>query len=108
MTQKLGLVDKNFKLATIIAPWWFSGWDLAVSLPGRRFDPLPGGTNSKEAACQCEGQKRHKFDPWVREILWRREWQPAPVFLPGQFHRQRSLAGYSPQGHNKSDTTKAT
>ena len=28
--------------------------------------------------------------------LWRREWLPTPVFLPGEFHGQRSLAGYSP------------
>ena len=34
-------------------------------------------------------------DPWVRKIPWRREWQPTPVFLPGQ----GSLAGYSPWGH---------
>ena len=27
---------------------------------------------------------------------WRREWQPTPVFLPGEFHGQRSLVGYSP------------
>ena len=31
-----------------------------------------------------------------REDPWRREWQPTPVFLPGEFHGQRSLAGYSP------------
>ena len=29
---------------------------------------------------------------------WRRAWQPIPVFLPGKFHGQRSLAGYSPRG----------
>ena len=28
---------------------------------------------------------------------WRREWQPTPIFLPGEFHGQRSLAGYSPE-----------
>ena len=38
------------------------------------------------------------FDPWGRKIPWSREWQPAPVFLPGKFHGQRSLAGYSPWG----------
>ena len=37
-------------------------------------------------------------DPWVRKILWRRKWQPTPVFLPGEFHGQRSLAGYSSRG----------
>ena len=39
------------------------------------------------------------FDPWVRKIPWRREWLPTPVFSPGKFHEQRSLAGYSPWGH---------
>ena len=45
------------------------------------------------------------FDPWVRKIPWRRKQQPTPVFLPGKFCGQRSLAGYSPQGHKESDTT---
>ena len=36
------------------------------------------------------------FNPWVRKILWGRKWQPTPVFLPGESHGQRSLAGYSP------------
>ena len=35
-------------------------------------------------------------DPWVRKIPWRRKWQSIPVRLPGEFHGQRSLAGYSP------------
>ena len=42
--------------------------------------------------------KRPGFNPWVRNIPWRRKWQPTPVFLPGRFHGQRSLAGYSPWG----------
>ena len=33
------------------------------------------------------------------------EWQPSPIFLPGEFHGQRSLAGYSPWGHKEVDTT---
>ena len=37
--------------------------------------------------------------------FWRRKWQPIPVFLPGEFHGQRSLVGYSPWGHKESDTT---
>ena len=35
-----------------------------------------------------------RFDPWVRKILWRREWLPTSVLLSGEFHRQRSLAGH--------------
>ena len=38
-------------------------------------------------------------ESWVRKIPWRREWQPIPVFLPGEFHGQRSLVGYSRWGH---------
>ena len=36
---------------------------------------------------------------------WRRKRQPTPVFLPGEFHGQRSLQGYSPWGHRELDTT---
>ena len=36
---------------------------------------------------------------------WRRKWQPTPVFLPRKSCGQRSLAGYSTQGHRKSDKT---
>ena len=32
------------------------------------------------------------FNPWLEKIPWRREWLPTPVFLPGEFHGQRSLA----------------
>ena len=46
-----------------------------------------------------------RFDSWVRKILWRREWLPTPVFLPGELYGQRSLAGYSLGGLKESDTT---
>ena len=45
------------------------------------------------------------LNPWVRKIPRRREWKPTPVELPGEFHRQRSLAGYSPWGHKELDNT---
>ena len=32
-------------------------------------------------------------------------WQPTLVFLPGEFHGQRSLAGYSLKGHKELDTS---
>ena len=44
-------------------------------------------------------------DPWVRKSPQRREWQPTPIFLPGGFHEQRSLMGYSPWGYKELDTT---
>ena len=46
-----------------------------------------------------------EFHPWVRKIHWRREWLPTPVFLRGEFHGQRSLAGYIPWLCKESDTT---
>ena len=49
---------------------------------------------------QC---RRPGFDLWLRKTPWRREWQSIPVFLSGEFHRQKSLAGYSPWGHRESD-----
>ena len=51
--------------------------------------------------------QRPGFDPQVGKISWRREWQPTPVFLPGEFHGQRSLLGYSPQGRKELDTAEA-
>ena len=35
----------------------------------------------------------------------KKEWQPTPVFSPREFHGQRSLVDYSPQGHKESDMT---
>ena len=39
-------------------------------------------------------------------FYWRRKWPPTPVFLPGEYHRQRSLASYSPWGLKEPDITK--
>ena len=57
-----------------------------------------GAASGKEPTCQCRSCKRLGFEPWVRKNPWRRAWQPAPVFLPGESLRQGSLAGYSPWG----------
>ena len=69
---------------------------------------FPSGTSGKESYCQCRRHKRHGFNPWVGKIPWSRKWQPTSVFLPGEFHGQRSLAGYSPWGHKESDMTEHT
>ena len=62
---------------------------------------LPRWHSGKEPACQC---RSYRFDPCNRKIPWSRKWQPPSVFLPGKFHRQRSLVSYSPWGHKESDT----
>ena len=56
---------------------------------------FPGGSDSKES---CLQRRRHRFDPWIGKIPWRRKWQSTPVFLPEKSHVQRSRAGYSPWG----------
>ena len=50
------------------------------------------------------------LETWVRSLgqkdpLKKGMGLPTPVFLPGKFHGQRSLAGYSPWGRKESDTT---
>ena len=54
-----------------------------------------------EFACQCRRHMRGRFNPWVRKIPCRRKWQPTTVILPGKFHGQKSLAGYSLRGHKR-------
>ena len=44
-------------------------------------------------------------NPWVRKIAWNRKWQPIPVFLPGKFHEQRSLVGYTSWSRKELDMT---
>ena len=56
----------------------------------------------KKKCLQC---RRPWFDISDWKILRRRKWQHTVVFLPGEFHGQRSLSGYSPWGHKESDTT---
>ena len=56
---------------------------------------FPGGISGEESACQHRRYKRCVFNPWVRKIPWRRKWQHTPVFLPGEFHGQRSLGAKS-------------
>ena len=56
----------------------------------------------KRSVCHC---RTLGFHLWVGKIPWSREWQPTPVSLPGKFHGQKSLAGYSPWGCKESNTT---
>ena len=72
---------KILKVVRCYIPWWLSG---------------------KTVCLQCRGLG---LNPWVRKIPWRREQLPTPEFLPGECHRQRSLADYSPWGHKELDMT---
>ena len=63
----------------------FCGWGDMTCLES------PMAQVGKASAYQWRRCKRCGFNSWVRKIPWRRKWQPTPVFLPGKFHRQRSL-----------------
>ena len=80
-----------------------SPWGLKESDTTEQFS-LPIWCSSKESACQCRRYKRCKFNPWVGKIPWSRNKQLTSVFLPGNFHGQRSSLDHSPWGHKKSDT----
>ena len=75
-----------------------------VRLLGFRDFPIgfPWWLRWQRICLQC---KRSGFHSSVRKIPWRREWLPTPIFLPGKFHGQRSLVGYSPWDHKNSNMT---
>ena len=58
----------------------------------------------KNLPAMGETQEMH-IQSQVGKISKRREWQPAPVFLPEKSRRQRRLAGHSSKGHREFDTT---
>ena len=66
---------------------------------------LPLWLSGKESACQC---RKHRFDPWVGNIPWRRKWQPNPVLLPGKSHVQRSMVATVHGGHKTGGQDLAT
>ena len=69
--------------------------DKLSSLLSFFFFQLSGGSNSKVSACNA--RNLGSIPEWGR--------CPGEVFLPGEFHGQRNLSGYSPWGCKKSDTT---
>ena len=54
------------------------------------LNEFPRWLSGKESTCQCRRCRRHRFNPWVGKIPWKRKWQPTPVFLPGKSHGQRN------------------
>ena len=64
-----------------------------------KYMDLPNDSDGKESACNTG-------DPGsIPGSGRRRKWPPTPVFLPGEFHGQRSLVGYNPWGGKESDKT---
>ena len=83
---------KNFEQSNLWKINQNISWKGYTVLRAYQVAPVVKKKKKKNSACQCR-RKRHRFDPWVRKIPWRRGWQPTPIFLPGESHGQRSLAG---------------
>ena len=58
----------------------------------------------KYLLAHAEDARECEFNLWIEKIPWRGKWQPTTVFLPREFHGQRSLAGYIVHGVAKSWT----
>ena len=70
-----------------------------------REGSFPRGFMAAQMVKKLPAVQETGFDPWIRKTLCRREWLPTPVFLPEEFHGQRSLVGYSRWDHRKLDMT---
>ena len=99
--------ELHFKVKNITIIVW--GLNIPLSIFNRTVNrtvasikkDFPGGSVSKEFACNAGD---------MGSILGlarsqKRRLQPTLVLLPGEFHGQRSLAGYRPWGHKESDKT---
>ena len=62
----------------------------------------------KESPYQCRRCRGHGFVPWVVKMPWSRKWLSTSVFMPGKFHGQRSLVGYSPWSCKEFDVAEHT
>ena len=65
-----------------------------MSVFDNELQGLPWWLRQQRICLQC---RILGFNPWVRKIPWRQEWQPTPIFLLGEFHGQRKLVGYCPR-----------
>ena len=95
------LLSRDFQIPTLSEMWWnllssgFYAPVVSTFMGLYWFKGLPLWLSGKESTCQC---RKCDFDPWLKKIPWRREWQPTPVSLFGKSRGQRLLEGYSPWG----------
>ena len=117
-SESRSVVSDSLWLRGLYSPWNSPGQNTGVGslsllqeiFPTQGSNPglhTAGGffTSWATRKAICSQFRRPRFDLWVRNIPWRREQQSTPVFLPGEFHRQRSLVGYGPWRGKESDRT---
>ena len=98
-------------LASIKSHFWRRKWQPAPVL-------LPGESRGRRSLVGCSPWRCRESDTaerlhvtrFTRFLLchWRRKWHPTLVFLPGESHGRRSLAGHGPRGHRGPDVTAVT
>ena len=89
--ELLSIQVKGMNIILVYCHFWIFGTNLVItrnfpmklSFASSQYG-LPGGDSGKELTCQCRRPKRHRLNPWVRKMPWRRKWLPTPVFLPGE------------------------
>ena len=107
----VGLQEEHEMKHHSLALWWGT-----AQTPGHLTrEPIQAGL--RIAPIRCHPDKYREFEKFLNFVLflriiqpisgdiWKRKWQPTPVFLPGKSHGQRRLAGYSPWGCKEMDTT---
>ena len=93
----------------IIMTWhlWQKATNMVLRLQSGKHK---SGVTAKECSRKEKESGAYKdkkpWGPWVRNILWKRKWQPTPGFLSEKCHGQRSLADYNLTGHKELDMTK--
>ena len=80
----------------VIVKWYLIMVLIGIALV-TNYRGFPGGSVVKNPPAKQE----IRVQSLGGEDPWRRKWQLTPVFLPGQSHGQRRLAGYSPWGHKR-------
>ena len=75
---------------TRVHPWW-----IHVDVWQNQYNIVKLKKKKRINLPMQEMWEKSSFDPRVRKVPYSRKWQPIPVFLPGKFHGQRSLANYS-------------
>ena len=103
--QDLSANRKQKHTGLLLKQTWFC-FVFSASAKQRVFYNGPVGPPKWLSGKESPWQRRKRgFDPWAGKIPWRREWQPTPVFLPGESHGQRSLVACREWGCKESDIT---
>ena len=84
-------------VALVLCKAWWPSNSVAVTLLGMVHD-LWGGVSSVAKTSLVILAVVIRVMSILKNKAWRRKWKPIPVFLPGESHGQRDLAGYSPWG----------